>query len=285
MGLSENFWEILNRDPESEDALNRAALLLKEAPDGPEKDGLTALCLYNGWGMTRDLDKAFEAAERAALSNEGVALFLLGIMCENAETPDQQEGGPRQKYDHYDAEHFMQRCAATSSSWAEDAHLWLGHYFMNSARGGDPDEAIDHFAAIGHENADAAAALADYYRDMAEYSDYTDEEYNTKTYEWTQEAARLNPEDYSYEYAMLLLRGVGCEPSMQKAREYFEKDYGFGHWQGASALALLWEKYATRPGLSQEEADYCLRETTRWANISQDIRQSEKEADPAIDDD
>ena len=139
MGLSEEFYRLLEEREENPEIEKEAARLVMSAPEDAESNGLLALMYHDGIGVERDLDKAFDYAEKAAMEDEGVALYLLGFMCENGETPDQLYGGPRQKFDHYDAEGFMERCAASSSSWAKDAWIWLGRYYMNMARVGDPE--------------------------------------------------------------------------------------------------------------------------------------------------
>lgn len=71
----------------------KAAELVFHAPED-EKYGLLALMYHGGIGVEPNLNMAFEYAEKAAMENEGVALYLLGFMCENGETPDQFNGGP-----------------------------------------------------------------------------------------------------------------------------------------------------------------------------------------------
>jgi len=95
MGLSEDFYDMLRRADEHPEVMREAAEMVFSAPADAESDGLLALMYHEGFGVERDLDKAFVHASRAAQADEGVALYLLGYMCENAETPDQAEGGPR----------------------------------------------------------------------------------------------------------------------------------------------------------------------------------------------
>ena len=45
------------------------------------------------------------------------------------------------------------------TKWGEYAHLWLGDYYMDSARGDDTDKAIDHYLEIGDINGEAACRL------------------------------------------------------------------------------------------------------------------------------
>ncbi|MDE6697366.1 MAG: hypothetical protein K2K25_10850 [Muribaculaceae bacterium] len=168
MQLSKEFYRLLDESDGDPQAQKKAAELVFCAPDDAEKNGLLGLMYHDGIGVERNLDKAFEYAEKGAVENEGVALYLLGFMCENGETPDQFDGGPRQKYDHYDAEHFMERCASTSSSWAADANLWLGRYYMDMARGGDPEYGVEFLEKIGENSSEAAGILYDYYRNLWE---------------------------------------------------------------------------------------------------------------------
>lgn len=159
MELSDEFYDIIDREDEDPNAFAKAAELVLKAPESTERTGLLALMYYDGIGVEEDLDKAFEYAEIAAEDNDGTALYLLGHMCENAETPDQEYGGPRQKYDHYNAENFMERCSQTDSHWAKAAHQWLGDYFMDMARGGDPEVAMEHYEAIGEDFAEDTSEI------------------------------------------------------------------------------------------------------------------------------
>ena len=80
-----------------EEEHTRLVKVVSAAPEGPERDGLLGLLLHEGIGVPVDLDKSFDHAEKAAKGGDALGYFLLGFMCENAETPDQAEGGPRQK--------------------------------------------------------------------------------------------------------------------------------------------------------------------------------------------
>ena len=235
MDLTYDFLDLLPQIDEKPELAKKAAELVLSAPKSPESDGLLAYMYHQGIGVEVDLDKAFDFAERGAQGNDGTALYLLGHMCDNAETPDQAEGGPRQKYDQYDAESFMERCARTESPWAEAAHLWLGDFFLDMARGGDPDVAIEHYEAIGHVNSDAAGMLSDIYWDEYAYKP----DAASKAYEWTLEAVRLNPHDYSYRMGCICADGIGCPPSLRLARKYFEDAYCFGHPDAQKALDKL----------------------------------------------
>lgn len=275
MNLSEEFWEIFG-DGKSTDARLAAFRLVFDAPDGPERDGLLALAYHDGVGVDVNYDKAFEYAERAAELNEGVALYLLGFMCENAETPDQACGGPRQKYDHYDAERFMERCAATTSSWAEPAHMWLGDYYMDSARGGDPEVALEHYEAIAEDNTEATSKLSDYYWDRAEAFGFQDEETNELCYKWSLAAVIKDPYNYSFRHASLLYRGVGCNPSFRLARKYYEDAYDFGMWEAAAAIADMYSNRALEEGRSEDEIEKCIKESVSWQRLADRQRARKK---------
>lgn len=277
MGLSEDFYDMLRRADEHPEVMREAAEMVFSAPADTESDGLLALMYHEGFGVERDLDKAFVHASRAAQADEGVALYLLGYMCENAETPDQAEGGPRQQYDHYDAEQFMERCAATGSSWAEPAHLWLGDYYMNMARGGDPEVALEHYEAIGHDNREAAGKLSDYYWEQLDY-DEADEELAQKVFEWTHEAVRLDPAGFSFRMGICYAEGIGCDATrgFRLARKYWEDAFDFGDPDAADAIATLYEeRMAMIAGDSAEaerERAHCRREMESWHRLAERAR-------------
>ncbi len=109
------------------------------------RDGLLAMACYRGWGVEADPEEAFRHAKCGMQAGDALACYVLGLMCANGDTPDQRTGGPRQEYDHYDAERFMQMAAEAGGPWAVKAHLWLGDYFMDSCRGEDPDEGREHY--------------------------------------------------------------------------------------------------------------------------------------------
>ena len=291
--LSEEFYKLCEEYEDDPAVGKRIAALVLGAPEGPERDGLLAMMYHDGIGLEPDLDEAFRYAESAAEHDEGVALYLLGFMCEHGETPDQFEGGPRQKYDHYDAEMFMERCSRTSSSWAEDAHLWLGRYYMNMARGGDPEVALEHFEAIADRNSDAAGELSDYYWNLWEngYAQ-TDEEIDALAHDvckWTREAVRLNPHDYSYRMGCCYAEGIGCEPHFRLARKYWEDAYGFGEWWAADAIVALFEQRLESLGEDAPEAERvnCRKHIESWRKLArrEQERQAASEPDPSVEED
>lgn len=248
--LTEDFFNLIADDRESE-----AAALLATAAPSPESDGLRAYSFYNGVGdFPRDDDRAFELFEKAAAEGDSLSLYELGLMCENGDTPDQRGGGPRQKYDHYDAEAFMQRCADTDGMFAAAAWLWLGEYFLDSARGGDPDVGIEYLekaADAGME--DAVELLTEHYREIAAYYDYKNTAANHDLFRWQQIAYENNPHDESYNYGMLLDGVEGIPANTRLALKLYEEDWVHGHSQGARALAMHYERRAANLSLDASE--------------------------------
>lgn len=243
MVLTERFLELFNE--ETPEAFAKAAELVLVAPETPETDGLLALMYHEGLGVDIDMDKAFELAEKAAGGHDGLGFMVLGNMCENGETPDQADSGPRQKYDHYDAERFYELCSQTDTVWAEQACLWLGEYYMDMARGGDPEIGAEYYERIGEENRDAAAALSDYYwgfytAQRAFEPDVRDKELEDKVYRWTLRAAQGYPETYSYLMGCLYAEGIGLtKPSLRLAKKYWEDGDNLGDSRATEALRML----------------------------------------------
>lgn len=247
----------------------RAAELLAQMPDSPERDGLLALLAYCGEGQTPDCEKAFLHARRGMEKGDGAACYVLGLMCANCDTPDQRTGGERQLYDHYDAETFMERAAQSDSPWAVDAHLWLGDYFMDSCRGEDPEEGLAHYrAAAESDSVEAAEFLADYYDERAEWENFENEELNRNLYDCQRLAYELNPHDNARRYGLLLALGIGCRPSFRLARKCLEEDYAFGHPEGAAALAFIWKRRAADAGLPKGERACCAAQAEKWEGIA-----------------
>lgn len=295
MGLSEKFYRLLDDREENPEIEKEAARLVMSAPENAESNGLLALMYHDGIGVERDLDKAFEYAEKAAMEDEGVALYLLGFMCENGETPDQLDGGSRQKYDHYDAERFMERCAATSSSWAVDANLWLGRYYMNMARGGDPEYGVECLERIGEDDAEAAGILCDYYWNLWEIDYASDEdekqELTRKVRKWTAAAVRLNPHDYSFRMGCCYAEGIGGRTGsgFRLARKYWEDAYGFGDLRAADAIASLYEERLESLGedAPESERENCRKHIASWRKLARKQREREAadEHDPSAEED
>lgn len=244
MELTKKFLELYH-DSENPDALATAAEMVLVAPDSPETDGLLALMYHEGIGVETDIDKCFELAEKASDEGDGLGYLILAIMCENAETPDQATGGPRQKYDHYDAERFYELCSQTDTVWAAEACLWLGEYYMDMARGGDPEIGAEYYEKIADDNRDAAAALCDYYWGFytAQISfdpETKDKELENKLFKWTLRAAQGYPEDYSYLMGCIYAEGIGLtQPSLRLAKKYWEDGDNLGDERATEALRAL----------------------------------------------
>lgn len=248
--LTDDFFSLLadGRDEE-------AVALLGKAPSSPERDGLLGYCLYNGiGGFPQDDERAFLLFEQGALVSDSLSLYELGLMCENGDTPDQREGGPRQKYDHYDAEGFMQRCADGDGTFAATAWLWLGEYFLDSARGGDPECGVEYLEKAADAGMpDAVELLAVHYREIADYFGYGDPDANRRLLRWQQIAYENNPHDESYNYGMLLDGVEGIPANVRLALKLYEEDWEHGHSQGARALALHYGRRAADPALAADE--------------------------------
>ena len=254
MTLSDKFHELHKQYEKNPGVGKKIVNLIEKAPDSSERDGLMSLMYHEGIGYPIDLDKSFTLAESASESGDPLGYFMLGYMCDNIETPDQCEGGARQKYDHYDAERFYAKCAEFDSRWRPYAVLWLGDYYMDSARGGDPDIAVEYYESIAENNAEAAGCLSDYYWDLIMPLYFEDDEWRSKLFKWTSVAAELNPGEYSYRMGWIYADGLGCEKSFDKAFDFFHKAYLNGDNKGADAIAKIYEEYLEEhPEISDEE--------------------------------
>ena len=269
MTLSEKFDELHKQLEENQDVADKTVELIENAPESSERDGLRALMYHEGIGYAVDFDKSFEMAEKAIDGGDPLGYFILGYMCDNAETPDQAEGGPRQKYDHYDAERFYTKCAEIESGWRPYAVMWLGDYYMDMAQGGDPEIGVEYYESIADNNAEAAGRLSDYYWDLIMPGYSEDEEWRSKLFKWTSVAVKLDPEEYSYRMGWIYADGFGCEKSREKALEYFEDAYRYGDWRGARTIAKLYEEYIEEnPQLDQSEIENMRNEIIRWNNLA-----------------
>lgn len=280
--LTQRFISIMANNEENREACLKAAEMVLSAPSTPESTGLLAYMYHEGIGVDVNLDRCFELAEEAAFKGgDALGYFLLGYMCDNAETPDQAEGGPRQKYDHYDAERFYEKCAEIDSPWSTPAHLWLGDYYMDMAQGGDPEIGVEHYEAVAEDNDEAAGRLSDYYWNLVMPEYFEDEEWCAALFKWTEVAARLNPEEYSYRMGWIYADGFGCEKSFEKAIHFFEEAYNHGDWRGAKAVAQCYEEFildSTEPG-SKERAG-CEQAIKEWNERADRMREDELLNDP-----
>lgn len=274
MNLSDKFHTTLAKGEDDPAIQKEAAEIVLNAPDSAERNGLLALMHHEGIGVDENLDKSFDYAAKAAEEGDGLGYFLLGYMCDNAETPDQAEGGPRQKYDHYDAERFYELCSKVESRWREEAVIWLAEYYMDSAKGGDHEIGVEYFESIADHNAYAAGALSDYYWDlvMPEFTD--DKEWTSKLFKWTAAAVRLDPEEYSFRMGWLYADGLGCEQDYNMAIEQFGTAYEYGDWRGAKGIADILAE------LQQLDHDHnsrkeCDKEIELWNERASKLREQE----------
>ncbi len=242
MTLSDKFFNLQQQWTQNPEIGEKIIDLIEKAPDSSERDGLMSLMYHEGIGYPVDLDKSFEFAEKSSDGGDPLGFFMLGFMIDNIETPDQATGGPRQKYDHYDAERFYARCAELDSPWKPFAVLWLGDYYLDFARGGDPDIAVEYYESIADNNSKAAGALSDYYWDLIMPEYLEDEDWRSKLFRWTSKAAELNPADYSYRMGWIYADGLGCDQSYEKALDYFKAAYLNGDIKGAEAVANIYEE-------------------------------------------
>lgn len=280
MSLSDKFHEILagnESDPETHKII---AEMVFAADDSSERDGLLALMYHEGIGVPVDLDKCFEFAEKAAGNCDPLGYFMLGYLCDNIETPDQEHGGPRQKYDHYDAERFYELCARTDSRWSTPARLWLGDYYMDSARGGDAEIGIEYYESIADNNADAAAALSDHYWNLVMPEYFDDEEWTLPLFKWTKVAQELNPEEFSYRLAWLYADGIGCDKDPDNAVVFFSEAYDYGDWRGAKAIAIVYREFLDEnKDISEEERAEFEKEISEWEERAEQMQKESAETD------
>ncbi|MDE6008011.1 MAG: hypothetical protein K2G90_02270 [Muribaculaceae bacterium] len=281
MTLSEKFYNMLDRLDTDESVKEEMFKMVMEAPDSYERDGMLALIYHDGIGVDIDLKKSFEYAEKAVDGLDALGLYILGYMCDNIETPDQAESGPLQKYDHYDAERFYERCAKIDSYWKEPATLWLAEYFMNGARGGDPEIGAEYYESIADTSEEAVCALSDYYWDLVMPNYPDDEEWCEKLFKWTKRAVEYDPEEYSFRMGWIYADGLGCEPSEEKASDYFHQAYLLGDWRGARAIASKFENILeTDSDLSDDEREEIKRKIKEWHNMADEIYEESLDDEP-----
>lgn len=265
MKLSDEFHYLLSGHEDDTETQHKVAELVFHAAASAERDGLLALMYHEGIGVPINLDKCFELAENASRGGDALGYFLLGYMCDNAETPDQAEGGPRQKYDHYDAERFYEHCAHLDSRWKIPARLWLGDYYMDMAQGGDPEIVVEHYEAIAESNDEAAGKLSDYYWNLIMPEYFEDEEWRAQLYKWTVVAVRLNPEEYSFRMGWIYADGIGCKKDPDKAINFFNNAYNYGDWRGAGSIAkILEESIEENPNMTTEDRTEREQQIAYW---------------------
>ncbi|MDE6379189.1 MAG: hypothetical protein K2L11_01855 [Muribaculaceae bacterium] len=282
--LTDTVLRLLDSADENPSATDTIFKTVSEAPDGGERDGLLALIYHEGIGVEADLDKSFEYAEKAAFAGgEALGYYVLGYMCDKAETPDQAEGGPRQKYDHYDAERFYEKCAEKDGHWKRYACNWLGDYYLDMARGGDPEVGVEYLEAVAEEDAEAAGRLSDHFWDIV-MPDYTDDRERTEAlFRWTKKAAELDEEDEEYVYRLgwLYADGIGCGRSPRLALKYFHEAYLRGDWRGAESIANVLEE-------NRDEGDtYMDADIEEWRRRGEKMKDESDsgEPDPSLEED
>lgn len=287
--LTEMVDVLLDTDDNNKEAYKKIFKLVDEAPESSERDGLLAMIYHDGIGVPQDLDKSFEYAEKAAFEGgDPLGYYILGFMCDNIETPDQDDGGPRQKYDHYDAERFYEICAQKESKWKIPACNWLGDYYMNSARGGDPEIGVEYYEKIADQDAEAAGKLSDYYWDWVIPDNTADAELTCQLFKWTQVAAKLDPEVYSFPLGWLYADGIGCRESFWLAMKYFSEAFFNGDWRGASSIANMLEKrLEQQKDISEHEKCDCMEMITSWRKKADEMKETTEanEPDAAIEED
>lgn len=119
---------------------------------------------------------------------------------------------------------IAEKLNASSTKWGEYAHLWLGDYYMDSARGYDTDKAMDHYLEIGDTNGEAACRLADIFWNV--WSELYDEsvrpEVEHTLFYYSRLAAAYNPE-YLLQLGHCYATPIGCEKIESKALACFEQ--------------------------------------------------------------
>lgn len=283
--LTDTFLRLLEHIDDDPEGQEKIFSIISDAPDGSERDGIMALMFHEGIGVPVDMGKSFEYAEKAAFDGgDPLGYYVLGYMCDKAETPDQADGGPRQKYDHYDAERFYEICAGKDSPWKKYACNWLGDYYMNMARGGDPEIGIEYLEQIADTDAEAAGKLSDYYWDLV-IPDYTDDKERAEAlFKWTVIASRLDEEEEEYVYRLgwLYADGIGCEKSFWLALKYFGEAYFNGDWRGAESIANLLEEELSKDDhhLTQEEQKEFLSDIEKWRERAANLREKSDSDEP-----
>lgn len=275
MSLSDIFHKMLSGYEDDPTIRKDVAEMVLNSPESAERYGLLSFIYHEGIGVPVNLDKSFEYAEKSAFNGgDGLGYFMLGYMCDNAETPDQAEGGPRQKYDHYDAERFYELCSSIESRWKDYAILWLGDYYIDMAKGGDPEIGVEYYEKIAIHNADAAGRLSDYYWNLIMPEYFEDEEWTSQLFKWTSVAAKLNPEKYSYRMGWIYADGLGCDRQPDKAIEEFGNAYAYGDWRGAKSIAKIFKEFLEN-GLDVENRIECENNIKIWDEKGDILREKE----------
>lgn len=277
MNLTDDIMEILANEENDPGAFDKVAETVLSADETPESTALLALMYHDGMGVAQDFGKCFELTKRAALEgDDGLGYYLLGYMCDNLEIPNQTCPGVKEQFSQLDAVRYYEKCAVLNCRWSDAAHLWLGNYYMDSARGGDMDVAVKHYETLASYNAEAAGRLSDYYWDQRTMNAVVPEEFRdvdleTKIYKWTLQAVELNPHDYSFRMGWIHADGIGCNKSFRLARKYWEDAYEFGDPHAADAIVTLFEERLSEIPDTPDNADeraHCLKSIASWRKLA-----------------
>lgn len=250
-----------------------ARALVERAPRSPEADGLQGYLYYYGiGGKMESLDMAFVMFERGERHDDSLSLYMLGLMCDRVETPDQKEGGFRKKYDRCHAVGLMERCVKGEGMWAMGARVWLGEYYMDEERGNDLEKGLLYFeipALSGND--DALKRLIEHYSGLAKENDYADENVNRIWLKWQKTAYEFFPESESFNYGMLLTGVSGIEENIPKALQLFEDDYNYGYARGALALERYYRQTADDTSLPDRERTRAAFTGAQWAERAKQL--------------
>lgn len=283
MTLSDNFHKLLADTDKRPEAIKDAVELVMNAPDTSERAGLMALMYHEGIGVDIDLDKCFELACKAAFEgHDGLGYFLIGYMCDNAETPKHTEGGSGQKYNRNDAKRFYEACSEIDCRWREEAVIWLGDYYMNPVQGNNPETAVKYYESIADVNAKAACRLSDYYWELINpEAPLENQDMASRLFKWTSVAASRHPEEYAFRLGSLYTCGIGCILDFERAIDLFEEAYEYGDWRGAQAIAATLAEYLNdNPEISAEERNQIECNIEQWIDWAEEMRQQGLLDDP-----
>lgn len=291
MSLTSDFLELLQQQQENPASAGKAAELVISAPESGESNGLMALIYHDGIGIARNLEKSLQLAEKAAFeAHDALGYYILALMCDRKELPDEADGSPNRKYDLFDAVCMFRKCIDAGGPWTEKARLHLGDFFMDMDRGGYPEEGLEHYAAIANTNAEAAGKLSDYYWNIIAEGDEVNNELRSKeidrlVFRWTSAAVRLNPHDYSYRMGLCYALGIDCDPQAgaRLARKYWEDAYDFGAWWAADSIAELFKRDLDELSDTPENADRrnnLMKQIASWRKLArrEQERRKAKEA-------
>lgn len=119
---------------------------------------------------------------------------------------------------------LAEKLNGSPTKWGAYAHLWLGDYYMDPARGDDTDKAIDHYMEAGDTNGEAACRLADIFWNI--WKDLDDEsvrpEIEHTLFYYTKLAADYNPE-YLLQLGHCYAAPIGCPRSDPQALACYER--------------------------------------------------------------